>query len=262
MANLDTLIKDLVIANRILAKEDVVDAYGHVSIRHPDNPKHFFISRSLAPELIEKEDIVELGLDGQPVRDDKRPLYLERFIHAAIFEARPEVNAVVHAHAEDTLPFGIAAATKLKPVIHSGSFIGPNVPVWDIAKKFGATNVLVTNMAQGRDLAKCLGSNSVALMRGHGFASAARSLIEVVRLSVYLPRNARALMRAKMLGGKIKYLSKGEMDARNKGYSSYSPETWRAWEYWANKAGCGELLTRPDGGPIHTGAKHDHKHDH
>jgi ribulose-5-phosphate 4-epimerase/fuculose-1-phosphate aldolase len=261
MANLDTIIKDLVIANRILAKEDVVDAYGHVSIRNPDNPKSFFISRSLAPELIEKEDIVELGLDGEPLKNEKRSLYLERFIHAAIYEMRPDINSVVHAHAEDTLPFGIAAATKLKPVIHSGSFIGPNVPVWDIADKFGATNVLVTNMAQGRDLAKCLGKNSVALMRGHGVASAARSLIEVVRLSVYLPRNARALMRAKMLGGKIKYLSKGEMDARNKGYSPYSTETWRAWEYWANKAGIGHLLTRPDGAPVHVG-KHDHKHDH
>jgi ribulose-5-phosphate 4-epimerase/fuculose-1-phosphate aldolase len=261
MSKLDTIIKDLVIANRILAKEDVVDAYGHVSIRNPDNPKSFFISRSLAPELIEKEDIVELGLDGEPLKNEKRSLYLERFIHAAIYEMRPDINSVVHAHAEDTLPFGIAAATKLKPVIHSGSFIGPNVPVWDIADKFGATNVLVTNMAQGRDLAKCLGKNSVALMRGHGFASAARSLIEVVRLSVYLPRNARALMRAKMLGGKIKYLSKGEIDARNKGYSPYSTETWRAWEYWANKAGIGHLLTRPDGAPVHTG-KHDHKHDH
>ncbi len=261
MSNLDTIIKDLVIANRILAREDVVDAYGHISIRNPDNPKSFFISRSLAPELIEKGDIVELGLDGEPLKNEKRSLYLERFIHAAIYEARPDINSVVHAHAEDTLPFGIAAATKLKPVIHSGSFIGPNVPVWDIADKFGATNVLVTNMAQGRDLAKTLGKNSVALMRGHGFASAARSLIEVVRLSVYLPRNARALMRAKMLGGKIKYLSKGEIDARNKGYSPYSTEAWRAWEYWANKAGVGNLLTRPDGQPVH-GAKHDHKHDH
>jgi ribulose-5-phosphate 4-epimerase/fuculose-1-phosphate aldolase len=109
--------------------------------------------------------------------------------------------------------------------------------------------VLVTNMAQGRDLAKCLGPNSVALMRGHGFSSAARSLIEVVRLSVYLPRNARALMRAKQLGGDIKYLSQGEIDARNAGYRPYSPETWRTWEYWANKAGCGHLLTRPDDAP-------------
>jgi len=245
MSSFDTVLQDLVIANRILAKEDVVDAYGHVSIRHPDNPSHFLIARSVAPELVTAEDIVELGLDGQPGRDEKRTLYLERFIHAAIFEARPDVTAVVHAHAEDTLAFGVADVTKLRPVIHSGSFIGTEVPVWDIADNFGDTNLLVTNMEQGRDLAKCLGANNVALMRGHGFASAGRSLIEVVRMSVYLPRNARILTRAKQLGGTIKYLSQGEIDARNRGYSPYSTETWRAWEYWANKAGCGHLLTRP-----------------
>src|SRR5438105_563797 len=206
MSSLDSLIQDLVIANRILAKEEVVDAYGHVSVRHPDNPKRFLIARSLAPDLVGPEDIVELDLDGQPLRDDGRALYLERFIHAAIFQERPDVMAVVHAHAEDILPFSIASATKLRPVIHAGSFIGPEVPVWDIADHFGDTNLLVTNLEQGRDLAKCLGPNSVALMRGHGFASAARSLIEVVRLSVYLPRNARALMRAKQLGGEISTL--------------------------------------------------------
>jgi len=251
MSSLDTLIRDLVIANRILAREEVVDAYGHVSVRHPDDPKRFLIARSLAPDLVGPEDIVELDLGGQPVRDDSRSLYLERFIHAAIFEARPDVMAVVHAHAEDTLPFGIADGTRLRPVIHSGSFIGSKVPVWDIADRFGDTNLLLTNIEQGRDLAKCLGGNSVALMRGHGFASAARSLIEVVRLSVYLPRNARALMRAKQLGGEIKYLSEGEIAARNRGYSPYSVETWRTWEYWANKAGCGHLLTRPDGAHTH-----------
>ena len=106
-------------------------------------------------------------------------------------------------------------------------------------------------MAQARDLGKCLGKNNVALMRGHGFASAARSLIEVVRMSVYLPRNARALMRAKQLGGKIKYLSQGEIDARNQGYSAYSPETWRAWEYWATKAGCSHMISKPDDGHAH-----------
>ena len=249
MSNLETLIQDLVIANRILAREEIVDAYGHVSVRHPDRPNRFLIARSLAPELVGPEDIVELDLDAQPVPGEGRSLYLERFIHAAIFAARPDVMAVVHAHAEDTLPFTIAQATKLRPVIHAGSFIGAEVPVWDIADRFGDTNLLVTNLEQARDLAACLGPNNVALMRGHGFASAARSLIEVVRLSVYLPRNARALMRAKQLGGEIKYLSQGEIDARNRGYSPYSTETWRTWEYWANKAGCGHLLTRPDDPP-------------
>jgi HCOMODA/2-hydroxy-3-carboxy-muconic semialdehyde decarboxylase len=242
MTDLDRALADLVIANRILSHENVVDAYGHVSVRHPHNPKRYLLARSLSPELVESGDIMEFDLEGNALAGDTRQPYLERFIHGALYEARPEVSAVVHAHAEDVLPFGIAAAP-LRPVIHSGSFMGEQVPVWDIRDKFGDTNMLVTNMAQGRDLASRLGANSVALMRGHGFAAAARSLIEVVRMSVYVPRNARVQMAAMQLGA-VKPLSRGEIEARNAGYKPHSPETWRAWEYWATRAGCRELLPK------------------
>jgi HCOMODA/2-hydroxy-3-carboxy-muconic semialdehyde decarboxylase len=241
MAAMKKLIDQLVIANRILANEGVVDAYGHVSVRHPQDPERFFLARSLSPDLVRHEDIMEFRLDGTPASDDRRQPYLERFIHGAILEARPDVQAVVHAHAEDVLPFGITGAP-LRPVIHSGAFIGAEVPVWDIADRFGdATNLLVTNMAQARDLAGCLGARNVALMRGHGFAAAARSLIDVVRMSVYLPRNARVLLKALPLG-EVKPLSRGEIEARTSGYKPDSPETQRAWRYWALRAGCAELL--------------------
>jgi HCOMODA/2-hydroxy-3-carboxy-muconic semialdehyde decarboxylase len=240
MTDLDRALADLVIANRILAHENVVDAYGHVSVRHPENPGRYLLARSVSPEMVERADIMEFELDGTPVGGDARQPYLERFIHGAVYEARPEVLAVVHAHAEDVLPFGITAE-RLRPVIHSGSFMGAEVPVWDIRDRFGDTNLLVTNVAQGRDLAASLGANSVVLMRGHGFAAAARSLIEVVRMSVYVPRNARVQLAATQLGA-VKPLSRGEIEARNAGYKPHSPETWRAWEYWARRAGCGELL--------------------
>jgi HCOMODA/2-hydroxy-3-carboxy-muconic semialdehyde decarboxylase len=242
MNDLDRALADLVIANRILAHENVVDAYGHVSVRHPHDPKRYLLARSLAPEMVRQADIMEFALDGTPVGGDSRQPYLERFIHGAVYEARPEVIAVVHAHAEDVLPFGIAAAP-LRPVIHSGSFMGAEVPVWDIRDKFGDTNLLVTSMPQGRDLAARLGGNNVALMRGHGFVAAARSIIEVVRMSVYVPRNARVQMAAMQLGA-VKPLSRGEIEARNAGYKPHSPETWRAWEYWATRAGCRELLEK------------------
>lgn len=241
---LERAIRDVVVANRILANEGVIDAYGHVSLRHPLNPERYLIAWSRSPEFVDPTDIVEYTLDGKPATGDRRPPYRERFIHGAIYEARPEVQAVVHAHAEDTLPFGITTVP-LRPVIHSGSFIGAQVPVWDIADKFGdQTDLLVSNMAQGRDLAQCLGKNTVALMRGHGFAAAGRSLIDAVRLSVYLPRNARAQMAALRLG-EVKYLSAGEIAARSAAGSYYNPntpETWRAWEYWARRAGCADLL--------------------
>lgn len=244
----EDVLRDLVIGNRILSNEGVVDAYGHLSARNPEARDSFFLSWSLAPEFIDTGDLIEYRLDGSAVQEDGRPPYLERYIHAAIYEARPDVQAVVHAHAEDTLPFGIAP-TPLVPVIHSGAFIGAEVPVWDIADGFGdATNLLVTNVGQGRDLARTLGGNNVVLMRGHGFAAAAASIIDVVRMSIYLPRNARAQMNAMQLGG-FKPLSKGEIAARTggSGYRPNSPETWRAWLYWAYRAGVADRLPERPG---------------
>jgi ribulose-5-phosphate 4-epimerase/fuculose-1-phosphate aldolase len=245
MNAVDQALNDLVIANRILAHEGVVDAYGHVAVRHPEKAERFFIARSLAPELVTRDDIVELQLDGAPVGGEAPALYLERFIHGAILEARPEIMATVHAHAEETLPFGIAKAMPLRPVIHSGSFIGANVPVWDIRDHFGDTDLLVRNMEQGRSLATSLAANNVALLSAHGFVAAARSVIEAVRMSVFLARNARVILHAKGLGGELRYLSDGEIAARNRGYGPYSTETWRTWEYWATKAGCAKMLYKP-----------------
>lgn len=239
MGDLEAAIRDLVVANRILGNEDVVDAYGHVSIRHPTDPERYFLSCSRSPALVARADIIEFHLDGTPVEPQDRPLYLERFIHGATYEARPDVNAVVHSHAEDVLPFAIAP-TPLQPVIHSGALIGAEVPVWDIADNFGDTNMLVVDMAQGRDLARGLRDARVVLMRGHGFAAAATTLLDVVRLSVYLPKNARVQMKAAQLGG-FKPLSPGEI-AKRLEIRPAAPEFHRAWEYWAHRAGCAEML--------------------
>jgi HCOMODA/2-hydroxy-3-carboxy-muconic semialdehyde decarboxylase len=242
MSELDQSLKNLVIANRILAHQNVVDAYGHVSMRHPTRPDHFLLSRSRSPELVTEADIMEFTLDGKVVGDDKRPPYLERFIHGSLYEARADVHAVVHSHAEETLPFGLTDVA-LKPVIHVASSIGPVVPVWDIAEKFGSdTNLLVTNVDHGRDLAKRLGQGRVALMRGHGFAAAGGTLMDVVRLSVYLPVNARVMTAAMRLSPNFKTLAPGEIEGRG-GFNPRAPESWRAWEYWARRAGVGERLS-------------------
>jgi HCOMODA/2-hydroxy-3-carboxy-muconic semialdehyde decarboxylase len=245
MDELERSIGDLVIANRILAKEDVVDAYGHVSIRHPATPDRYLLSRSLSPEFVTRDDIIEFTLDGKPT-DDDRPPYLERFIHGAIYEARPEINAVVHSHAEDILPFSVSK-TPMCCVAHVASDMGTHVPVWDIADKFGDdTNLLVINMEQGRDMATKLGKNSVVLMRGHGFSAAAEGLLKLVRMAVYLPRNARVLLNAMRLG-EFKALSEGEIRTRNK-FRAGAPEMQRGWEFWARRAGCGDMLAASKGG--------------
>lgn len=233
--------RDLVIANRILSREDVVDAYGHISVRHPNDPALFLLSRSRSPELVEESDIMTFRMDGTPADGDPRPPYLERFIHAGIYQARPEVNAVVHAHSEDTLPFGLTAA-KLQAVIHSGSVIGREIPKWDIEDHFGdATDLLVRNIEQGNDLAKALGPHNVVLMRGHGFSAASASLQMLMRIAVYLPRNARILLQAMRLG-EVKPLSANEIATRERDMKPDSPEIRRAWDYWANRAGVAHLL--------------------
>lgn len=241
MNELEQARRDLVIANRILAREDVVDAYGHVSMRHPHDPGRYLLSWSRSPELVEDSDIVEFSLDGKKVRDDGRPPYLERFIHGAIYEAQPEVQAVIHSHAEDLLPYGITGV-KLVPMIHSGSVIGTEVPIWDIADRFGTkTDLLVRNMEQGRDLAKTLAANRLVLMRGHGFAAAGRSVMDAVRIGVYAPKNARVHKAALQLG-EPKPLFDGEIAARTDLFNPNTAEMWRAWEYWARRAGVATLL--------------------
>ena len=165
----DTLlraVKDVVIANRILADQHVVDAYGHVSARHPRDPERFLISRSRSPELVEIGDIVTLDLDGIEAAGGRHALYLERYIHAAILRARPEMKAVIHAHAMEVLPYTVTDVP-LVPVIRNGGTIGEQAPpVWDIAKRFGDTNLLVTNLDQGADLARTMGTGKSA-----GFAT-------------------------------------------------------------------------------------------
>jgi ribulose-5-phosphate 4-epimerase/fuculose-1-phosphate aldolase len=239
VTELEVSIRDLVIANRVLAHEGIVDTYGHVSVRHPLHPERYLLSCSRSPELVQQSDIMEFELDGRPVVDTGREPYLERFIHGAIYEARPDVHAVVHSHADEVLPFSITS-TPLRAVIHTASAMGPSVPVWDIRDTFGDTGLLVTNMAQGRDLALRLGNKRIVLMRGHGFAATGRSLPEVLKVSVYMPRNARILVGGMQLG-EVKGLSHGEMHVRSTAKPD-GPDMRRAWEYWAMRAGCGHLL--------------------
>jgi ribulose-5-phosphate 4-epimerase/fuculose-1-phosphate aldolase len=235
---LERAIRDLVIANRILAFEGVVDAYGHISMRHPQNADRFLLSRSRSPALVERGDIMEFFHDGTAV-DPVYPPYVERFIHGAVYRARPEITAVIHSHATEVLPYTITSAP-LIPVIHSAGMIGVHIPVWDIRDRFGDTNMLVVNADQGADLAARLASNSVVLMRGHGFTAAGRGLVEVIRMAVYLRINARVQSEASRLGD-ICGLSPGEVE-RITDVAPHAPEVKRAWQYWATRAGCADLL--------------------
>jgi HCOMODA/2-hydroxy-3-carboxy-muconic semialdehyde decarboxylase len=240
MNDVTRTVKDLVIANRILAHEGIVDAFGDVSVRHPSDPSRFYLARAVSPGVVEVGDIIEFGLDGAPRDSNAEDLPGERFIHAAIYEARPDLKAILHASPEDILPFGITR-TPLRPVIASVGDMGLTVPVWDIAEKFGdRTDLTIFTLEQGRDLARCLGSNRVALIRGEGFVVTGRTLNDMVRLSAYIPRNSRTIVQTAPFGPFVA-ISAGEVAAR----LAIDPESnamRRGWEFWARQAGCEKLL--------------------
>jgi HCOMODA/2-hydroxy-3-carboxy-muconic semialdehyde decarboxylase len=232
MPSLNDLIEDLVTANRILATQGIVDSFGHVSIRHPDNPQRYLLSRSRAPERVETADIMEFTLEGDPVDARGRKPYLERFIHGAAYEKRPDVMAVIHNHSPGVIPYGVTGH-KMRPIMHMCGTIGHEVPIWDQRKKFGDTDLLVTSMAMGRDLVKTLGKGRTALMRGHGCVVAGPDLRQTVYTAVYLELNAKLQMQAEAMG-RVKFLSKGEADKVVS--TTTAANVNRAWENWCRKA--------------------------
>jgi ribulose-5-phosphate 4-epimerase/fuculose-1-phosphate aldolase len=224
------LLEDLAAANRILAMQGVLDAYGHVSARSASDPTHFFMSRSLAPQLVTPGDIQEYGIDSEPIGDARKP-YLERFIHGEIFRTRPDVMAIVHSHSESVIPFGISK-TAMKPVYHMASFLWTGVPLFDIRHVREDNDLLIRDRPLGEALAKSLGRCNCVLMRGHGMTVVGDSIPEVVFRAIYTEMNAKLQMNAARLDGPLTFLS----DKEGAGATEANRSTLaRPWELWKKK---------------------------
>ena len=223
------LIEDLVLGSRILAEFGVVDAFGHVSARSPANPAHFLMSRSLAPALVTADDIMEFDQDSNALDARDRAVFLERFIHAEIYRARPDVMAVVHAHSPGVVPFSVSK-TPLRPLFHNTAFLAAGVPVWDIAKDFGVTNMLVADNAKGKSLAETLGDKSVVLMRGHGDVTVGPNVRIAVFRAYYTDVNARLQAQAIGLGSEITYLSAEEGAKADQVNFAVLDRVWNLWK--------------------------------
>jgi HCOMODA/2-hydroxy-3-carboxy-muconic semialdehyde decarboxylase len=223
------LLEDIVIGSRILADFGVVDGFGHVSARHPTNPKHFLMSRSLAPALVTAADIMEFDEDGNPVDARGRNVFLERFIHVAIYKARPDVMSVVHTHSPGVIPFSVSKAP-LRPLFHNAAFLAAGAPVWDIAKEFGATDMLVRDNNIGKSLARALGDKPVVLMRGHGDATVGPDVKVAVFRAYYTDVNARLQSQAIGLGSEITYLSAEEGAKADTVNLAVIDRIWNLWK--------------------------------
>ena len=236
-----TALHDLVVANRILGHEGVVDAFGHISIRHPEDPDRYFLARSRSPELVGEDDLIEFDLASNAIDRDNRVPYAERYIHGCIYRARGDVMSVCHSHAHVLIPFTIVDAP-VGAVWVMASSIGEHVPNWDIRDDFpDEKTMLVVNDAIGNALAKAIGDGPVCLMRGHGAVIATSHVKRTVLTSIGLMLNAEMQMQAHLLtlgrpGAKVKALSAAEVEATRA--VLFSPlGTDRAWEYFAMRAG-------------------------
>ena len=189
------IIADLAAAARILAARGVVDGFGHVSMRHPSAPDRYLMAKSIAPALVKPADIIEYTLDSDPCEDLGRGSFLERFIHGEIYKMRPDVNAVVHSHSPSVIPFGLVK-NQMKAMFHNAAFLATGVPIFDIRRSFGMTDMLVCDCAKGMALAETLEDKHVALMRAHGSVATGDSLQTAVFRAVYTEVNARIQLSA------------------------------------------------------------------
>jgi ribulose-5-phosphate 4-epimerase/fuculose-1-phosphate aldolase len=229
---LDEVREQISIANRMLANEGILDAFGHVSMRHPTKPDRFFISRHRAPKLVEPSDVLEFTLDAKPVTPTDVRLYGEMVIHSCIYEARPDVNAVCHHHASTILPYCISGI-ELKPVYHLGAAMGEHVPFWDSRDDFGDTALVVIKPEEGRSLAKALGRNWTVLMRRHGATVAGIDIQQLIFRTIYTCRNAELQSQAHAHGhvGALTSAEAGKAAA----YNLRPGPIQRAWDYWMRR---------------------------
>ncbi len=226
------LVDKLVVANRILYDQGVVDGFGHVSVRHDRSPAHFLLARNMAPALVCREDVLTFDLDGAALDANGRRVYLERFIHGEIYRARPDVNAVVHSHSPSVIPFGVTRQP-LRPVFHMSGFLGQGTALFDIRDGAGDTDMLISNGLLGKALATALGSRSTVLMRGHGSTVVGTSIEQAIYRAIYAEVNAKLQMQAIGLG-EVTYLSEQEAA---KAAATNDTQLARVWELWSKRIG-------------------------
>jgi ribulose-5-phosphate 4-epimerase/fuculose-1-phosphate aldolase len=225
------LIDELIVGNHILFHQKIVDAFGHISVRHDKEPTRYLMSRHLAPGLVTAEDVVTFDLDSVPQPDIGRRYYSERFIHGEIYKVRPDVVSVVHCHAPALLPFGVTKAA-LRPIYHMSAFLGTGVPVFEIRDAGGMTDMLIRTPALGAALAKSLGERDVIMMRGHGATIVGPSIKAAVYRAIYAVQNAQIQLEAMRLG-EVTYLAPEESAK----YEQYSGEVMnRPWALWEREA--------------------------
>ncbi len=226
------LAEKLALANRILYDQNVVDGFGHISVRHDKSPDHFLLSCNRAPGLVNASDILTYDLNGDLTETSDKRSYLERFIHAEIYRVRPDVMSVVHSHSQSVIPFG-ATGQRLRPIFHMSGFLGSGSALFEIRDTAGNTDLLIRDMGLGKALAKSLGQHNCVLMRGHGSTTVGPSIEVAVYRAIYAEINAKLQIQAAALGP-INFLTEEEAALAT---ATTEGQVLRAWDLWRGNIG-------------------------
>ena len=225
-----SILAELVLANRMLAHEGILDGYGHVSARCDDNPNEYYLADASPPGNVREHNVFRWTLDNEPA-GHTQPTYGERYIHGCIYRARSDVMAIVHCHAPALIPFTVSDIP-LRPIFHMAGFQGEKpLPVFEIRDLFGPDTAITINTdEQGAALADTLGDRPVVLMRGHGATIVGTSVPQAVLYAVYAVLNAQMLTTTLLLGGKNPtYVN----DAEGRNLAGRVRDGSRTWDYLA-----------------------------
>jgi L-ribulose-5-phosphate 4-epimerase len=222
---IEQLNEDIIAASRILSREGLVQGFGHVSARIPDSDL-FVITPRIALELVQPGQLVVVNLQGQ-VLEAPAPPSFETALHTAIFNARPDVNAITRIHARTANIFSVTD-TPLDAVHNHGSFFSGGVPVF-------RTIDLISTRELGEGAAAALGDAAAVLLQGNGQATVGRTIPEAVMMAIYLEEAAQVLYGA-MQVGTPRFLPREAAGSRRK-EALPPPDMERAWNFFKSRVG-------------------------
>ena len=183
------ITQQLVDAIRMLERAGIVDHSGHGSVRR-DRLSFYVNSAASARGALTTADIVAVDLEGALVEGTERPP-LEYHIHAEIYRARPDVQAVLHTHPRWST-FLTMAGVPYQVVYAQGALLA-DVPLLD-------SPLSVNTRPMGERVAATLGGKPAVLLKSHGAVVVGSTIVECFARAAYLEENAYRQYMAMQIG--------------------------------------------------------------
>ena len=216
------LKQQLVDAIRMLERAGIINHSGHCSARR-DGESFYVNSGASVRAALTVNDIVAVDLDGHLVEGSAAPP-LEYHIHAELYRARPDVNAVMHTHPQWST-FLTMAGVPYKRVYAQGVLLG-ELPLLD-------SPMPINTRQMGEKVAATLGKHPAALLKAHGAVTVGPDIVEAFVLAAYLEENAYRQYMAMQIGEPYVFSAAEQQACREK---LWSPNLFKkTWDHYDSK---------------------------